>query len=86
MAKGADVIVMVISACDGWTLEDATIFQRLWGTDRVLSVTQGQTGSVLAGPMTPPTAPDSISNVMSRPLETLFLPLSTFHQFTLEEV
>eukprot|EP00249_Psilotum_nudum_P017250 c26233_g1_i3 orf=275-1615(+) len=30
-AVSADIIVMVISALDGWTTEDALIFERLWG-------------------------------------------------------
>lgn len=53
VAKGADVIVMVISASDGWTPEDATIFRRLWGTEGTLMHTPQQTGGVLAGAMAP---------------------------------
>lgn len=54
MAKAADVIVMVISASDGWTPADEIIFQRIWGTDGILRQRKEQTGGVLAGPMAPP--------------------------------
>lgn len=44
VAKAADVIVMVISASDGWTPADEIIFQRIWGTDGILRQRKEQTG------------------------------------------
>ncbi|CAM6016275.1 unnamed protein product [Sphagnum balticum] len=46
VAKGADVVVMVISASDGWTPDDSTIFQQFWGTDSSSSQAQPSTSVV----------------------------------------
>jgi tRNA modification GTPase len=63
VAKGADVVVMVISASDGWTPDDSTIFQQFWGTDSSSSQTQPSTSGVLAGPMAAPTNNVSVTTV-----------------------
>lgn len=63
MAKAADIVVMVISACDGWTSADAIIYNRIWGTGGILRQRKDPTGGVLAGPMAPPSELASVTNV-----------------------
>lgn len=63
VAKAADVVVMVISASDGWTSADAIIFERIWGTEGILRQRKEQAGGVLAGPMAPATEVASVTNV-----------------------
>lgn len=63
------MIVMVISASDGWTPEDATIFRRLWGTEGTLLHTPQQTGGVLAGAMAPTSELTSESEVRLRHID-----------------
>jgi hypothetical protein len=63
VAKAADVVVMVISASDGWTSADAIIYDRIWGTEGILRQRKDLTGGVLAGPMAPPSKPASVTNV-----------------------
>ena len=54
-AQGADVILFVVSAADGWTPEDSATCQRIWGQEN--SSTSGQQDNDkrrkggLAGPM-----------------------------------
>ncbi len=78
VAKGADVVVMVISASDGWTPDDSTIFQQFWGTDSSSSQTQPSTSGVLAGPMAAPTNHVSVTTVWApslQPWDCLVSPL-----------
>jgi tRNA modification GTPase len=69
VAKGADVVVMVISASDGWTPDDSTIFQQFWGTDSSSSQTQPSTSGVLAGPMAAPTNNVSVTTEARKVVE-----------------
>ncbi|KAG0618756.1 hypothetical protein M758_4G089900 [Ceratodon purpureus] len=62
VAKAADVVVMVISASDGWTSADAIIYDRIWGTEGILRQRTDPTGGVLAGPMAPPSESASVIN------------------------
>ena len=54
---------MVISASDGWTLADAIIYDRIWGTEGILRRRRDPTGGVLAGPMASPSEPASVTTV-----------------------
>jgi len=75
VAKAADVVVMVISASDGWTSADAIIFERIWGTTGILQQRKEQSGGVLAGPMAPATEVASVTNVGGLVLLACFIPL-----------
>lgn len=54
-AKGADVVLMVISAPDGWTVEDESIFEQIWGCESEVAMEQSTSLSTGAESMEPPT-------------------------------